>query len=352
MLPILYHSIVLVRSSHLKSLTIVLRNKPHLRGLVKVLGVGRTWGDRDYIGRAREDKPHIQEIYRHCTNLTVMDFDHHGNIWSLGEEANRGRKLEYLVIGTELLRDHAYLYKTLSSFDHLRFIAFDLTRASAIPISQAPRLTLPRLEVLSICTNHTFNEEVDRYFGEAELPNLHTLQLTLKIFSSNMQINELDRYQAIWRCHGARIKTLKIDDQTGRGLFTIPPSSVKLNRHLINLQQLVVNGQIWRTFLMELGMCSSITTLEISQTKATNTYFERLLSEDVCKWFDNLQWLRISVAPDLYGQELMYGYDLDNLERVIEQYRAAIKVRGVRGVKIISEIRRIGSKKPRNSIGL
>jgi hypothetical protein len=92
---------------------------------------------------------------------------------------------------------------------------------------------------------------------------------------------------------------------------------------------------------MELGTCSSITTLEISEARNKHipiTEIEQLFKEDVCKWFGNLQWLRISVAPDLCGQELMNGSILDDLEGVIERHRAAIEMRGV---KIISEIQRI-----------
>jgi hypothetical protein len=125
---------------------------------------------------------------------------------------------------------------------------------------------------------------------------------------------------------------------------TPPTLSFKLNRHLVNLQQLIFNGDIWETFLMELGTCSSITTLEIShadRARATQIAIadvERLFREDVCEWFDNLQWLRISVAPDLYGRELMKGHILDDLERAIDQYQTAIEMRGV---KIISRIQRI-----------
>jgi hypothetical protein len=71
-----------------------------------------------------------------------------------------------------------------------------------ITISHASRLTLPRLEVLSLSTNHTYTEEIDRYFGEAELPRLHTLQLRLQTRSPySLQIHELDRFQEIWRWH-------------------------------------------------------------------------------------------------------------------------------------------------------
>jgi hypothetical protein len=43
-----------------------------------------------------------------------------------------------------------------------------------------------------------------------------------------------------------------------------PPPLFKVNRYLINLQQLVVNKNIWDTLLVELTACSSISILEIS----------------------------------------------------------------------------------------
>jgi hypothetical protein len=356
MLPILYRSIVLVKSVQLKRFTTLLRIKPHLRRLVNVLGFSRTstylqeWEDYDHVGRAVEDKSHIQEIYKYCTNLIVMDdFARHGDTWSLGEEVNRGRELQYLLI--DLLRDHADLYKTLSSFNHLRFIAFDLTGASAIPISHAPRLTLPRLEVLSLSINHTYTEEMDQYFGQASLSSLHTLQLTLQATSTNnSQINTLDRLQAIWSGHGRRIKTLKIRDRTGLtqfdGIVTLPPPpSFKIDDHLLNLQQLVVNGDIWKALLAELGSCSTISTLEISDvdlggdTAGPIARVKQLLSNHVCKRFVNLQRLRLSVRPDLFGRELAHRHIINDLELVIEQYRASIETRGVTIVSKISDIR-------------
>jgi hypothetical protein len=293
-----------------------------------------------------EDTLNVQEIYKRCTNIFVMDdHAHHCNIWSLEDEINYGRKLQYMLISRKWLSYHAEFYETLLSFNDLRFIAFNLRKPESIQISLAPRLTLPRLEILSLSINHKFNEQIDRYFGEAELPSLHTLHLTLRTTSRyNPQTNDLDRLQAIWSSHGTRIKTLKIRGPTGIGWLGpwSPHESFKLDRHLVNLQQLVVDVFISGPLLAQFGTCSTITTLEISDVESGSDPIEPVasvewvLGSDVCQWFENLQTLRLSVPPDLFGREITESYIMDEVEYAIEQYRASIEARGV---KIISEIR-------------
>jgi hypothetical protein len=347
----LYHSIVLSTSLQLQHFAILLRDKPHLRRFVKVFGISKTGGyswatsDQERSGRAIKDKPYVEEIYKYCTNLIAMD-DHgyYCDIWSLGAEVNRGRKLQYLSIAKVFLCSHAEFYTILPSFDHLRFLAFYLGTYEDIPILHAPRLTLPRLEVLSLSTNEAFSEDVDRYFGEAVLPRLHTLQLTFQAVSGR-QVNQLDRFQEIWKGHGHRIKTLMIQDQTKMELSrrdaSPPPLSFQINHHLVNLQQLVVNNNIWDTLLVELATCSSISTLEISDVDSNSDVTEvvHFFRKDVYKWFINLQRLRLSVSPNLFGRELAPRQVVIDLERVIKQYRASIETRGVTIVSEISKIR-------------
>jgi hypothetical protein len=325
MLPILYHTVVLTKQSHLESFAALVqeRHDHEFTHLVKILGVDIIeWDD----GAGQLLGATIRDVYLRCPNLIAFDdYPHMGLIQFLpallsSEEMERySPRLQYLhaaeLLGgnTNSLRPHSapphLFYQNISLYSQLRYLslAFEDER----PTRHAPKLCLPNLELLSITAIYGYDEEIDAYLAQAELPKLHTLHI---MFDSNFPnsplVSPLEEVRELLKAHGNKLVTLKIRDEPHRYSDEGEQElSFQLQGYLSNLQQLIVNEECQLSVLHEMRHCPSLHTLEFTDIQPGKWRSGRglhhlLVGNPLRRFgFESVRAIRFSTVPSLSGHE-------------------------------------------------